>query len=86
MVVGNDLIVNNRKLIELLDTSQLKPDHKMENSELSKLFFNSLISNINKCCYFDILFINILHSFNIYKKYIISSSCKYQVINKLSAL
>ena len=64
MVAFNDLNLNNRKLLELLGMSQLKPDHEMENIESSKLFFNFLNSNINKCHYFDILFINLPHSFN----------------------
>ena len=64
MAAGNGLIVNNRGLLELLGASQLKPDHEMKNSELSELFFNSLISNINECCYFDIPFINLPHSSN----------------------
>ena len=39
----------------------------MENSELSELLFNSLISNINEYCYIDIPFTNLPHSSNNYK-------------------
>ena len=82
MLAGNDLTVNNRRLLELLDMSQLKPDHKMENIELSELFFNSLISNINEHRYFNIPFINLSHSFNNYKNTLSLLHVNMRLLNK----
>ena len=82
MLAGNDLIVNNRRLLELLDMNQLKPDHEIENIELSELFFNSLISNINERLYFDIPFINLRHSFNNNKNTLSLLNVNMRLLNK----
>ena len=51
----NELSVN-MKLLDLLETSQSNSNHETENSHSGVVAFNSMVSNIGDCCYFDIPF------------------------------
>ena len=52
MISCNELSVN-RKLLDLRETGQSYSNHETKNSHSGDFAFNSMVSKIGKCCYFD---------------------------------